>query len=254
MSGKRKIRRRYSEDFLKHGFIAAKHDEWSPFCLLCQTSLTNESMRRGRLETHLRVKHPNHALFRIDFFRSLKERNEQAPTIARLFSSASSSNSRIHEASYELSLLIAKLGKSHCIGEQLVKPATSLFLSTVLRVDDKDLRALPLSKNTVGRRIDEMAKDVETQLIGRLTQVKFSLQLDESTIRDSEALHLAYVRYIDDADLKEEMLFCESLKTTTRAVDIFGLVREYLSGNEIPFENIVSCTADGAPATMGKKS
>ena len=44
------------------------------------------------------------------------------------------------------------------------------------------------------RRIDEMAKDVEKQLIAKLQVKKFKLQLDESTLRDSEAILLAYVR------------------------------------------------------------
>ena len=47
--------------------------------------------------------------------------------------------------------------------------------------------------NTVSNRID---MDVEEQLIETLKSRKFSLQMDESTFRDSEALLLTYVRYI----------------------------------------------------------
>ena len=50
----------------------------------------------------------------------------------------------------------------------------------------------------MSRRIDEMAEDVEKHLIAKLQVKQFPLQLDESTLRDSEAILLAYVRYKDD--------------------------------------------------------
>ena len=43
----------YSEEYLKFGFIPAVHDKRSPFYLLCQQCLTNESMKRGRLEAYV---------------------------------------------------------------------------------------------------------------------------------------------------------------------------------------------------------
>jgi len=111
-----------------------------------------------------------------------------------------------------------------------------------------------LSNSTVSNRIDEMGQDVEQQLIEKLKSRKFSLQIDESTIRESESLLLAYVRYVDLEEFQEEMLFCESLETTTCAVDIYSKLNNYLDENEIPKTNIVSCAADGAPAMMGKKT
>ena len=78
----------------------------------------------------------------------------------------------------------------------------------VLQTDDKDVQAMALSNNTISRRIDEMGQDVEVQLIEKLKSQKFSLQIDECTVRKSEALLLAYVRYIDNEKFEEEMLFC----------------------------------------------
>ena len=57
------------------------------------------------------------------------------------------------------------------------------------------LASLPLSNDTVRRRIDERAIDVKSQLTDILRNTKFSLALDESTVRDSEALLLSYVRF-----------------------------------------------------------
>ena len=100
---------------------------------------------------------------------------------------------------------------------------------------------------------DEMGQDVERQLIEKLKSQKFSLQIDECTVRKSEALLLGYVRYIDKEKF-QEMLFCQSLETTTRGVDIYNKVSNYFDDNEIPKTNIVSCAADGAPAMMGKNT
>ncbi|GFX56979.1 SCAN domain-containing protein 3 [Trichonephila clavipes] len=47
---------------------------------------------------------------------------------------------------------------------------------------------MPLSKNTVSSRIDEMGEDIEKQLVEKLKTRKFSVQMDESTLRDSERL------------------------------------------------------------------
>ncbi|GFW35543.1 hypothetical protein TNCV_2461851 [Trichonephila clavipes] len=56
----KKKTRQYSEEYLKFGFIPAVQDERIPFCLLCQQFLSNESMKRRRLETHLKAKHSAH--------------------------------------------------------------------------------------------------------------------------------------------------------------------------------------------------
>ena len=254
MSKPNKIKvRQYSVEFLKFGFIPAGHDNRAPFCLLCHQTLSNESMKAGRLEAHLRVKHPNNSNSDLEYFNSLKQKFNSRSKITTLFAAQNTSHNRTFEASYEISLLIAKHGKNHTIGEELIKPAISVFMKTVLQKDDKDVSAMPLSNNTVSNRIDDMAKNVEEQLIETLKSRKFSLQMDESTFRDSEALLLTYVRYIDHEKFQEEMLFCESFETTVTTVDIYSKLKNYLDSNKIPIQNIVSCAADGAPAMMGKK-
>ena len=79
---------------------------------------------------------------------------------------------------------------------------------------------MPLSNNTVRRRIDEMSENTEIQLVEKLKLRKCSIQTDESTVSDSEASLLAYARYIDKDKFAEKMLFCELLETTTSATDI----------------------------------
>ena len=75
------------------------------------------------------------------------------------------------------------------------------------RTAGHQLASLPLSNNTVRGRIDEMAIDVKLLLNDILRNTKFSLALDESTVRDSEALLLGYIRFKQDSKFFEEMFF-----------------------------------------------
>ncbi|KAK2707332.1 hypothetical protein QYM36_015124 [Artemia franciscana] len=119
-------------------------------------------------------------------------------------------------ASYEISKIIVKARKSHNIGETVILPAVSAIISSVVKQNAIEItNSIPLSNSSVSRRIDEMVEDVEKQLIAHLQVKQFALQLDESTLRDNEALLLAYVRFNNEGP-KEEMLFARSLTTDTK--------------------------------------
>ena len=84
-------------------------------------------------------------------------------------------------ASYNLSLMIAEKGKLHTIGEKLISPALKEVLNTVLhhKACSLVIKSIPLSNNTVQRRIDEMSADVKHKLCNTFRNAEFSLQLDE---------------------------------------------------------------------------
>ena len=127
-----------------------------------------------------------------------------------------------------------------------------VFVKKVLQKDDKDAQAMPIISTSVSRRINEMGQDVEQQLIEKLKSQKLSLRIDECILRKSEALLLAYVRCIDMKKFQEEMLFCQSIETSTHGVDIYNKLSNNFDDHGIPKTNIVSCAEDGAPAVMGK--
>lgn len=258
--GKGSKRRMYDVDYIKFGFIATPNDESKPFCLLCSKSLCNDSMRPGKLEEHLASVHSEHKKQGIDFFKALKRKfdSKKERTLQSMFSKHTDLNTRGLKCSYEISQLIAKNTKPHTVGENLIKPCIEVFLRTVQeKAGDKvntEMSALPLSNDSVRRRIDEMSNDVEEQLVDMLRETKFSLALDESTVRDSEALLLSYVRFVRESAFAEEMFFCASLKTTTTAADIFAVIKMKLDQYKIPMSNIMSTAADGAPAMMGRRA
>ncbi|GBP91943.1 hypothetical protein EVAR_68798_1 [Eumeta japonica] len=59
----------------------------------------------------------------LKYFQTLKDKYEKRPTVHSMFSSMFKSNDDGLRASYNISLLIAKSGKPHTIGEQLILPA-----------------------------------------------------------------------------------------------------------------------------------
>ena len=114
------------------------------------------------------------------------------------------------------------------------------------------IQSIPLSNDTVARRINMMATDVENSLRGILRTTEFSLQIDESTLPGNEALLLAYVGFIQEGKLVEEMLFARRLVTYSKGESIFKVVESFFQEKEIPLRNIIGCATDGAPAMVGR--
>lgn len=130
--------RHYSSEFLKYGFIQAPNDNKILFCLICRQCLTNESMKLGRLKAHLKAKHNELVNANLSYFVTLRDNFKNRTTITSIFKSKISTNCCIQEASYLISLLIAKNGKDHTAGEKIIKPALLIYLKTVLEKGYED--------------------------------------------------------------------------------------------------------------------
>ena len=155
-------------------------------------------------------------------------------------------------ASYSISLMIAKTAKPHIDGKNLVLPTVKEVIETVMDQSSASvLKAVSLSNSTVQRRIDEMGADVEKKLVEILTTTKHSLQVDESTLRDNEALLLGYVRVIHHKETREEMVFALTLPSDTREASIFQAAKDYYNDKGIPMNNIIQCATDGGAAMAG---
>ncbi|XP_039199911.1 protein ZBED8-like [Crotalus tigris] len=155
--------------------------------------------------------------------------------------------------SYEVSLLIAKCGKPHTIREMLILPAVKQIVTTMLGPNASTImQSIPLSNDTVSKRIDEMAADVEERLIDTLKNTEFVMHIDESTIRENEALLLAYVHFFNgNEEIREELLFVRNLATNTKGSSIFKKVEEFFNEKNIPLTNVMACATDGAASMVG---
>ena len=103
--------------------------------------------------------HAEYSNLPLKFFKDLKTKreNKRPKSIEYLFKTQSQKLDHGLQASYEIALLIAKKAKPHNIGEELIKPALSIFAHTVLQQSsDAAVENIALSNDPVRRKIDEL--------------------------------------------------------------------------------------------------
>jgi hypothetical protein len=116
---------------------------------------------------------------------------------------------------------------------------------------EREVSKVPSSNNTVSRRINEMSRDFEMNINGRLRDVVFAVQLDESTDASGKCQALTFVRFEENSVIIEQFLFCRELTTTTGR-EIFDCVNAYFKEHEMQFAHCISVCTDGAPALTGR--
>ncbi|KII71277.1 hypothetical protein RF11_08773 [Thelohanellus kitauei] len=89
------------------------------------------------------------------------------------------------------------------------------------------LKAIPLSDNTMSRRIVDMYEDVRCQLIAPLQHVKFAFPPCEYTDIANAAQLLAYVRYFWEGEIFDDFLFGKSLPGCITGEERFHVIDEF---------------------------
>ena len=116
------------------------------------------------------------------------------------------------------------------------------------------LAVVPLSNDTIKRRIQELSDNVLQQTIASVKRSgKFSLQQDETTDIGNDAQLMVFVRYHDTNDYVEEFLFCPPLTKNTAEEEILKKVDLFLKEHQLEWSDCVSVCADGARFIMGSK-
>ncbi len=253
-SGLKPKRRRYDDQYLSLGFTwTGPADEPRPLCVVCQDNLANDSMRPAKFRRHLETKHVEVAGKSPEFFqRKLQTFQGQKKIVedfVKLIGKAT-------VASYRVALRIAKAGKAHTIGETLILPAAKDLCSVMLgEAAASKIDSVPLSDNTISRRISDMAQDVKEQVLDSVRHSPFfALQIDESTDVASCAQLLTYVRYVKNMDIQEEFLFSSPLPTHTTGEQIFNKLNEFVRKNDIDWERCCGICSDGAKSMTGHHS
>jgi len=139
MSEPKKKCRQYNVEYLKYGFIPLPENSTLPMCLLCRKTLSNESMKPSKLKEHLIKVHNDKKDKDLAYFNKLKENFSKTPSLRQLLSTTSERNDDGLRVSYNISLLIAKSGKPHTIGEELILPAISEVVRTMLHKPASDI-------------------------------------------------------------------------------------------------------------------
>ena len=154
-----------------------------------------------------------------------------------LFSNFLHTNAKAQLESFKVAYRIAKCKKPHTIAEELMLPAALHAVSTMIEESvAQKLKAVPLSNNTICRRIDKISDDVSDQLVAKMRGYEFSLQLDEATTstRDRDAYLTCYVRFIDNDDnIAKDLLFCKPIITKCTAHKLFAILNNFFLENNL---------------------
>jgi len=248
-------KRQYQDEYIQYGFTSiVKNDRELPQCVICFKVLSADAMKPSLLKRHLSGCHSHLVNKDIDYFK----RKEKGVKTIRLDRSGQL-NQQVEaglRASFLVALKIAKEKKPHNIGENLILPCCKDIVRNMIGDEAANkLNSLPLSNNTIQRRIGEMADDIKEQVVKEIRDAgKFSIQLDETTDVNSCAQLLVFARYIKESDFKDEFLFCHPLESTTKGEDVFNAVSTFFQIEGLSWDNVCACTTDGAPAMIGYRS
>ncbi|XP_060782720.1 zinc finger BED domain-containing protein 5-like [Neoarius graeffei] len=226
-SAAKKIRQ-YDDAYIEMGFTSTLvGGEERPQCVLCLKVLATESLKPNKLKRHLDTAHPEHKDKPVEFFRR-KILNFQAQRVN--FTKVASVNVNAQLASYKVAYLLAQSKKPHTEAEEVILPCAIEMVRTMVdEATANKLRAIPLSNNTIGRRIHDIAGDIEEQLTDRVrASTRFALQVDEATDSNRDCLLITYIRFVDTEDMREDLLFCKEVKTRATADELFRVIDTYL--------------------------
>ena len=175
--------------------------------------MSAESMKPNKMKRHFDAKHPIFAGKDVQY---LKNKADGVKKSRLDFGGKYQlQNMAAIEASYLVSLRIAKAKKPHTIAEELLLSATKDIVRVMLGAEYVyKLNTISLSNNTVSIRIDDMSADIMEQVIQEMKSAPLgilSIQLDESTDVANCSQLLVYARYIYEGDFKDEFFFCKPL-------------------------------------------
>uniref|UniRef100_A0A3P9I4D4 DUF4371 domain-containing protein n=1 Tax=Oryzias latipes TaxID=8090 RepID=A0A3P9I4D4_ORYLA len=200
---------RYNEDYVLMGFTSTSSDPPQALCFFCGEKLANASMKPAHLQRHLATKHGCHVGKAPEFFRrKLSEFKSSQATMRKV----STTSAKALEASYAVSLLVAKAKKPFTIAEDLLLPAAVVLAETML-----DKKISGYIKN--GNRY--------------------------------HGCEWTCVRYIYMDDICEHILFCKEMEGRTTGEDIFNVVNKFFTRNAISWKSCSSVCTDAAASMTG---
>lgn len=208
---KNKIRpnRKYDKSYLSYGFTwTGDGNQPLPLCLVCGCKMSNESMLPSKLSKHFQTSHCSLQGKDVSYFKRLLEQQTKQAVV---FKSRATVSEKAQIASYEVSEMITVKMKSHTLAESIILPACKKMVKIMLGDDaEKEMSKIPLSNDTVHRRILEMSNDIEENVCSnKLQNSYFALQVDESTDITNKAQLLAFIRFINEDRIVNQFLCCK---------------------------------------------
>ena len=111
----------------------------------------------------------------------------------------------------------------------------------------------PLTRYILARLANSVNACNGRTLISAMAGKPFSLQMDEATDSNQDCLLIAYVRFVQDKSLSEELLFCKYVEGRCTAEELFGIIDKFLTESSLKWNDCHGFCSDGAQAMQGKQ-
>ena len=196
------------------------HEEWTmdylfvekngkAMCMVC--NVTVSSLKKYNIKCHYQThtnficEHPVGSELRKSWITKACEEFEYR---RNMFSSGNKRWKDQTSALFELALLIVKKKRPLVEGEEIIKAALDIVTKYLGNKTSTFATGIPLSDNTMTRRVEMMSEDVSEQLIqSQEDAVFFSIALDSSTDATYTAQPAIFGRVVDqELNVKEELL------------------------------------------------
>lgn len=255
----RQSNRKFHEEWENLYFVAEYNSR--AVCLICRQDFTQ--FKKYSFDRHFKTTHsaidekfPASSKQRANEISRLKNELLSEQKVVKKFINT---NELVTRASYEIAFEIAKHGKSYSDGEFHKRLMQSTIETLCENWDQKqktmlldNVKKLPLSHQTVSRRVNEIGGELEANLKLDLEHcAAFSIALDETTDIKDEAQLIFFVRYFIDDRTEEDILALVSLPERTTAEDIFKAFQTTVTRFNLNLKKLASICTDGAPAMIG---
>uniref|UniRef100_H3ANB4 Uncharacterized protein n=1 Tax=Latimeria chalumnae TaxID=7897 RepID=H3ANB4_LATCH len=240
----------FQEKWTDELFFVLHEISMKPICLICQQ--TGSAFKCSNLERHHTTVHAGFSEKYLPGSNLRKNKIEQLVTSfksqQKIIKKSSSIAECLTEASFEITWILACHKKAFTDAE-IVKECFLTSAEILKNAILKQIKGLQLSDTTVMRRVEEIGKDIQQQLIADLSAAFcFSLALDESTDISDFSQLCVWIRFPQKELFCEELLCLIPMKTQTKGEDIFTALE-----NNLEWKKLVSLCTDGAPSMRGKE-
>jgi hypothetical protein len=180
ISKKSVVPRKYNEDYLRFGFTSTiENDLVVPECIICGLKLSNSAMVPSKLLRHLMTNHPSLSSKDKNYFQTYYLTKAKQ---GKNFKKQLCVSEKAQFASYEIAELIAMKLKPHNLAEEIILPACRKIVKTMIGgAADIEILKIPLSNDTMHRRIQHLSENVELNVSKNLQNSYFAIQIDETT-------------------------------------------------------------------------
>ena len=170
--------RQYCENYIALGFTwTGNQDCPLPLFIVCGKKLANSSMAPAKLKRHLTTKHPELSVKNELYFKRKLAPNKMKVS---MFTKKFKLSDKAQEASYAVSEIVASKMKSRTIAESVILSTFQKIVRIMFGEEAvSELSKIPLSDNTISRRIHDMSENIECNIKSKILKHKlFAVQVE----------------------------------------------------------------------------